>query len=228
MRGPRALLAATALVTLLWAPVQASARSNDVAATHAYIQANYRLARASVALIGPVQRKVQRLKEQLAGECPLIGAGSPENEASQPMAHEVADALWSVEYGAAAGPIASFVKAVGHLRWSSRATTRIASTYARNLHELATLPLPPLCEDVRAWKATGFQTMPPRTASLAARVDAIEPTPIPPRLLAPYARGGDTGVLTRTKALETKVAESEFILGQTDWIHVLETLGLQE
>jgi hypothetical protein len=228
MRGLRALLGATALVTLLWAPAQASARANDLAATHAYIQADYRLARASVALIRPVQQKVQLLKEKLAQECPLIGAGSPENEASQPMAHEVADALWSIEFGAAAGPIATFVKAVGHLRWSSAATTRIAVTYARNLHELATLPLPPLCEDVRAWKATGFQTMPPRTASLAARVDAIEPRPIPPRLLAPFARGSDASVLARAKALETTVAESEFILGQADWIHVLETLGLQE
>jgi hypothetical protein len=228
MRGLRACLVATALVTLLWVPAQASARSNDLVATHAYIQASYRLARAGVALIGPVQRKVQQLKEKLAQECPLVGAGSPEDEASQPMAHEVADALWSIEYGAAAGPIASFVKAVGHLRWSSGATTRIAATYARNLHELATLPLPPLCEDVRAWKATGFQTMPPRTASLAARVDAIEPRPIPPRLLAPFERGADARVLARARALETTIAENEFILGQADWIHVLETLGLQE
>jgi hypothetical protein len=228
MSGLRAFLAAAALVTLLWVPAQASARSNDLVATHAYIQANYRLARASVPLIGPVQRKIQRLKEKLAQECPLIGAGSPENEASQPMAHEVADALWSIEYGAAAGPIASFVKAVGHLRWSSSATTRIAATYARNLHELATLPLPPLCEDIRAWKATGFQTMPPRTASLAARIDAIEPTPIPARLLARFERGTDASILARTKAMETTIGENEFILGQADWIHVLETLGLQE
>ena len=228
MSGLRAILAATALVALLWAPAQASARSNGLAATHAYIQAYYRLNRAGVALIGPVQRKVQLLKEQLARECPLLGAGSPENEASQPMAHEVADALWSIDFGASAGPIASFAKAVGHLRWSSGATTRIAATYARNLHELATLPLPPLCEDIRAWKATGFQTMPARTASLAARVDAIEPRPVPPRLLAPFERGADAGVLARAKALETKISENEFVLGQADWIHVLETLGLQE
>ena len=228
MRGLRPLLAATAVLMLVIAPAQASARPNNVAATHTYIQASYRLARASVVLIRPVQRKVQLLKEKLAQECPLIGAGSPENEASQPMAHEVADALWSIEYGAAAGPIASFVKTVGPLRWSSGAMTRIAHAYARNLHELATLPLPPLCEDVRSWKATGFQTMPPRTASLAARVDAIEPRPVPPRLLAPFERGADAGVLARAKALETKISENEFVLGQADWIHVLETLGLQE
>jgi hypothetical protein len=228
MRGLRPLLATTTLVMLLIAPAQAGARSNDIAATHTYIQASYRLARASVALIGPVERKVQQLKEKLAQECPLLGAGSPETEASQPMAHEVADALWSIEYGAAAGPIASFVKAVGRLRWSSSATTRIAHTYARNLSELATLPLPPLCEDVRSWKATGFKTMPPRTVSLAARVDAIEPRTVPPRLLARFERGNDARILAKTKALETTIAENEFMVGQTDWIHVLETLGLQE
>jgi hypothetical protein len=226
MRGLRPALATTAVLMLLMAPLPASA--NDVAATHTYIQASYRLARTGVALIGPVQRKVQVLKEKLAQECPLIGAGSPETEASQPMAHEVADALWSIEYGAAAGPIAKFAQAVGRLHWSKSAITRIARAYARNLHELATLPLPPLCEDVRSWKATGFQTMPPRTASLAARVDAIEPKTVPPRLLAPFERGTDASILARTKALETTIAESEFMLGQEDWIHVLETLGLQE
>ena len=39
MSGLRAILAATALVALLWAPAQASARSNGLAATHADIQA---------------------------------------------------------------------------------------------------------------------------------------------------------------------------------------------
>jgi len=225
MRGLSALVVAAALLV---APAQASARPQDIAATHAYIQANYQLARASVPLIGPVEAKIRRLKATLAQECPLIGAGSPENEASQPMAHEVAAALWSLEYGAAAAPIRRFVNVASRLRWSNPAITRSARAYARNLTELATLPLPPLCEDVRAWKATGFQTMPARTASLAARVDGIQPTPIPPRLLAPFERGNDASVLARTKALETRLEEAEFILGQADWIHVLETLGLQE
>jgi hypothetical protein len=59
-------------------------------------------------------------------------------------------------------------------------------------------------------------------------VDAIELKPVPARSLAPYERGADAGVLARTKPLEMKLAEQEFVIGQTDWIQVLGTLGLNE
>jgi hypothetical protein len=59
-------------------------------------------------------------------------------------------------------------------------------------------------------------------------VEGIEPKTIPPRLLAPYERGADASILARTKRLETKLAENEFMVGQTDWIQVLGTLGLNE
>src|ERR1700730_6033091 len=95
---PTFLLAALALALGL-APSQATAAPQDVAATHAYIQANYALARASLALIGPVQAKIQRPTASLAKECPHAGLGPPEVEASQPMSYEVAAALWSVAYG---------------------------------------------------------------------------------------------------------------------------------
>ena len=94
--------------------------------------------------------------------------------------------------------------------------------------ELAALPVPPLCADVLAWKQSGFQTISPTVLSLVSRVEAIELKPVSPRLLAPYARGADASLLARTKPLEQKVAENEFMLGQTDWEQVLETLGVPE
>jgi hypothetical protein len=225
MRGRSAILAALALALL---PARAIAGPQDLAATHAYIQANYRLAQAGVSLIGAAQAKIERLNGKLASECPRIGIGSPENEASQPVAHEVAAALWSVAYGTGAGPIRTFVQTARRLRWSNRTITGIAQRYARSLHEMATLPLPDLCEHVRSWKASGFQVIPPAAVSLANRVDAIELNPVPPRLLAPYVRGADASLLTRTRRLETKLEETEIMLGQTDWIQVLQTLGLNQ
>lgn len=215
-----------AVLAFCLAPATALASTQDIAATHAYISANYALARADVALIAPVQRKIEQLNGVLAHECPLVGTGSPENEASQPISHEVTVALWSISYGAAAGPIRSFVSATGRLHWSNQAITRIAKSYARNLHELATVPLPALCADVRSWKATGFQVISPAVLSLVTRVEGIEPTAIPPRLLAPYERGADASILARTKRLEARLSENEFMVGQTDWIQVLGTLGL--
>jgi hypothetical protein len=229
MRGRSTLLAALAVaLALAVAPALALASPQDVAATHAYIEANYTLAKAMVARSGAGQTKIESLNGDLAHECPGVGAGSPEDEASQPMSHEVVVALWSVAYGLDAGPIRTFTRTAGRLHWSSHAIGRAAQRYARNLHELATVPLPDLCVDVRSWKESGFQTIPAAVARLVQRVEAIEPTAIPSHLLAPYERGADASVLARTARLETKLEENEFLFGQGDWLKLLETLGMQE
>jgi hypothetical protein len=209
-------------------PAQATAAPQDLAATHTYIQANYALARASVALIGPVQAKIERLNGSLAHECPQAGVGTPEIEASQPMSHEIVAALWSIAYGSAAGQIRTFVAATGRLHWSNHALTRAAASYAHNLHELSTLPLPNLCADVRSWTASGFHVVPTAAATLDRRAEASELVTVPPRLLRPYESGTDASTLARTMQLEKKLEENEFSNGQTDWIQVLETLGLPQ
>ena len=117
---------------------------------------------------------------------------------------------------------------VGRLHWSNGLITRTAQRYARDLHALATLRLPPLCEDVRAWRAAAFQVAPPAAASLVRRVEAIEPKPVPPRLLAPFERGGDASLVSRTASLERRLVENEFLVGQLDWNQVLETLALNQ
>jgi hypothetical protein len=225
MRGRSTLLAAVVLAAV---PAPALATPQDVAATHAYIEANYVLAQAMVARIGEGQTKIERLNGDLTHECPGVGAGSPEDEASQPISHEVTVALWSLAYGVDAGPIRTFTNIAGGLRWSSHAIRSASQTYARNLRELAAVPLPNLCADVRSWKETGFKTIPAAVVSLVQRVEAIEPKAIRPRLLTAYERGADASILARTIRLETRLEENEFLVGQGDWIQVLETLGLQE
>jgi len=209
-------------------PAPAIAAPQDIAATHAYIQANHALAQASVSRIGAAQAKIERFNAKLASECPRVGIGSPQDEASQPVSYEVTVALWSIADGTDAGPIRAFLGAAGRLHWGNHSIDRIAETYARSLHELATLPLPDLCQDVRSWKASGFQIIPAASLSLVHRVEAIELNPIPPRLLAPYERGADASILTSTTHLEKRLEENEFLDGQNDWIQVLQTLGLNE
>ena len=143
------------------------------------------------------------------------------------MSYEVAVALWSLSYGMAAAPIRKFVSAVKRLHWSNARVTRIARGYATSLHELSTLPLPDLCGDVRAWAASRFQAIPASTTQLDRRLEAIEGETIPRKLLAPYERGGDASVVARTRSLEVKLAEEEFVVGQTDWDQVQETLALR-
>lgn len=215
------------MLTLAIAQPVALASSQDVAATHAAIVAGYTLARAGVATISVAQSKIERFNRKLAAECPGVGTGTPETEASQPMSYEVAVALWSIAYGSAAGPIRTFVKATRSLRWTSARINRVAHTFAANLSALATIPLPDLCGDVRAWKASGFTTVPRHVLELDRRVEPLELPEIPWKLVAPYVRRADAGLVAYIKRAERKIAEAEFTLGQNDWYQVLQTLGLQ-
>jgi hypothetical protein len=225
MRSARLLVTAGTLLAV--AGAQPASGSNG-SATHAYIQANYALAKAGVARIGAVQRKVQALNAALAQQCPRAGAGAPELEVTQPLSGEVVAALWSIAYRTNAGPIATFVSRTKHLRWSNGRITRIVSRYAKSLHELATLPMPNLCEDVRAFAASGFSMAPARAIALTDHAESIELEPVPAKLLAGFERGSDAGVLAKTVRLETKLEEQEFSLGQTDWLELLDTLGLPQ
>lgn len=214
-----------ALLALTLAP--AGAIASDVSATHAYIQANYALNRAEVSLIHPAEAKIQAYNRRIAAECARAGTGAPQTDAAYPMSYEVAVALWSLSYGMAAAPIRKFVSAVKPLHWSDARLTRIAHGYATSLHELSTLPLPDLCGDVRAWAASGFQAVPGRTTQLDGRLEAIQGETIPAKLLGPFERGGDAGLVTRMRSLEVKLAEEEFVVGQTDWDQLQETLALR-
>jgi hypothetical protein len=205
-----------------------SAAASNVSATHAYIQANYALAKVGVARIPAVQAKVAQLNANLSQQCPGAGKGAPELEVTQPLSHEVVAALWSITYGANAQPIAAFAAKTKHLRWSNGRLTRIVSRYAASLHEMATLPLPNICEDVRSFAASGFRTAPPAIVALVEHAESIELEPAPARLLAPYERGSDRAVLAKTETLEAKLEEQEFSLGQTDWLLILGTLGLPQ
>jgi hypothetical protein len=217
-----------ALAAASLAPATASAAARDVASTHAYIQANYALARASEALLASTQANIERRTRQFGRECPGVGVGSPQDEEAQKLSYEAAGAVWSLSYGAAAGPIRAFARAVKPLRWSHAKLTRIAQGYAKSLQQLAALPLPNLCGDARAWSASGFKTVPATTLRFDAHVESIQGHSIPARLLAPYEQPGDRGALARTTRLEADLEHLEFETGVEDWIALLDAVGLKQ
>jgi len=226
MVGMRRLIAPIAVLALAAAPTPALASAQNAASTHTAIAAAYALARVSVAAIPVAQGKIQSYKRKLAGECPNAGAGTPETEASEPMSKEVAAALWSIEYGSTAGPIKTFQKALRSLHWTNARFDRAVHNYAANLTGLATIPLPNLCSDVRAWKAGGFTTVPKDVIEIDERVEPLQLPSIPWGLVAPYVHGHDASLVTYIKGVELKTAEAEFMLGQKDWYQVIETVGL--
>jgi hypothetical protein len=218
-----AMLAVAGMAT---AP-SAQAAQSDVAATHAVIQAGYALAKAGASSIPAVQAKIEALNTRLAQTCPGAGKGSGENEATQPMAHEITSDLWAIAYGYNARPIAAFVAKVKHLRWSNPRITRAVQHEARSLHEMATLRQPDLCADVRAWAASRFTVIPPGVVALDEHAEGIQFEELPLRgLLSPYERGSDKALVARIERYLTKIEEQEFSLGQSDWYQILETLAM--
>ena len=211
---------------LLVAPAAALAGSQDVTSTHAAIAADHALDHARLQMIAATQAKVESYRARLAAECPNAGAGSPENEAEEPMSAEVADALWSIAYGAAAGPIGRFAKVIDPLRWTSGRFSQAIHTLASSLSGLSKVRLPDLCADVRAWTASGFETVPPDVLELDRQVEPLQLPEIPWNVVARDERGGDAGLVRHIEHAETKLAEAEFVLGQKDWYQVLETVGL--
>jgi hypothetical protein len=214
------------MLMLAVAPARAPASTQDLVATQSAIVAGYALARAGVATINIAQSRVESFNRRLAMECPGVGSGTPETEASQPMSHEVAVALWSIAYGSARGPIETFARAMKPLHWTSARINRVAHSFVANLTALATIPLPDLCADVRAWTASGFTAVPRNVTELDRRVERLELPNIPWTLVDPYVRGGDGGLVAYIKRAERQIAEAEFRLGQDDWYQVLRTLGL--
>lgn len=217
-----------AVLALGLMPASAIATPQDSASTHAYVVANFALARAAEASVAFTEARVSRLNQKLGQECPKAGAGSPQNDESQKASYEVAGALWSISYGAVAGPIRTFARAVKPLRWSNPKLTRRAQAYARSLSELAALPLPNLCGDVRTWSASGFRTIPAITLAFDQHVESIEGHTIPTKLLTPYERPADKSILARTTRLETKLEHTETVVGFNEWDTLLETLGLNQ
>jgi hypothetical protein len=230
LRSSTTIVAMLALgvATMGLAPAGAGAATRDLASTHAYVLANYRLAQESQARTGAGQAAIVRANRKLAQECPNVGAGSPQNGESQKMSYEVVGALWSIAYGTVAGPIEAFARAVAPLRWSNPGLTRRAREYAKSLHELAVLPLPDLCRDVREWSASGYRTIPAQTVSFDAHAESIEPHVVPERLLAPYLRPADRGVVQSTMRLENKLKDTETVTGFDDWDLLLGTLGVNQ
>jgi hypothetical protein len=225
---PQRLAILLTALTLGLVPAGALAAPLDIASTHAYLVAGYAALHATVTRWSDVEASIHRLDRKFAAECPNVGAGSPQDEESQKMSYEVAGALWATGYRTDAKIVRRFVRAVKPLKWSNRAITRIARKFAKGLLEMAALPVPNLCRDVRAWSVTGFKSIPASTLRYDQRVEAIEVKEIPPRLLLPYVQPAYKGLAARDERLNTQFQNLETVTGFNDWDTLLETLGLNQ
>lgn len=206
-----------------------SSRARDVAATRAYIEANYRLIRVARENLQASEAAIRALVHRTVGECPLAGEGSYTNGAASQVSEEVIGTIVTTAYRPDVGAIHAFAGVVEHLRWSSPGLTHIVHRYLVKLENLAVLAPAEICDDVKAFAATSFRAAPEGTVRydklyLAADIEAEE---VPLRMLAPYEDAHQAALLRRTKQLETPLANAE-AQAVSQWTAIMRGLALSE
>ena len=219
-----------AVFAVAFAPATATAgaTSRDIASTHAYLEASYKVLHAAVSTWSTVEASIHTLDLRFHSECPNVGAGSPQNAEDQKLSYEVAGALWATGYHTDASFVHAYVKTVNRLTWSNPQITRDAHRLTRGLQEMTELQVPNICADVRAWGANSYGPAPANVKQYDQHVEAIEIHEIPRHLLAPYVQPADNGLRKQDEHLNTRFEELEFMRGQADWIALLEVLGVNE
>jgi hypothetical protein len=217
-----------AVFALAFAPAAADATSRDVASTHTYLVASYKVLHAAVSTWSTVEASIHRLDLRFHAECPDVGAGSPQNEEDQKLSYEAAGALWATGYHTDEAIVHAYVKTVNRLTWSNPQITRDARKLTRGLQEMTELQVPNICADVRAWGANSYGAAPANVKQYDEHVENIEIHEIPRSLLVPYVQLSEDGLRKRVEHLATRFEELEFMRGQDDWIALLEVLGVNE
>jgi hypothetical protein len=205
-----------------------AASQQDANATHTALVAAYASLHGIVDTWPKVEASLSQLNRKLAAECPHVGAGSPQNESDQRLSYEVAGALWATAYHTDAKYANSFINAVSPLRWSNRSIVRRGLNFIVGLREMMALKVPNVCGDVRTWIAGGFTTVPADTEQFDDHVEAIDVEIPSPKILAPYVRPSDRGLLQKVERLLTRFDELEFTVGQRYWDTLLETLAINQ
>jgi hypothetical protein len=212
----------------LLAAAPSPAAASDSSTTTAYVNANYTLVAGAHAKQGAAEAALQSLLGRVRHECPKLVAGSPQNEASEKLTFELVGTMRLVALQPIKQAIARYARATSGLRWGNRALTRAVRGYARELLTQSRLAVPDFCGELRAWKATGYATLPPDTLRFNRAYYAVYVGIglLPTHLLAPSLSTSQHGLVQRTLKLEDDVIEFEANAVET-WGQIMDAAGLQ-
>jgi hypothetical protein len=230
MRGTALTLSATlaalgSCAAMLPSPALAA---SDVATTEAYVRANYALVSTGDRLIPTAHARILALRERLRRECPAIVAGSPQDEDSEKLTWELIGAMTIAGYRPGLAAATTFSKAVSKLTWSSASLTRAVRRYTRQgLAEVRTPP-PDICGDLRAWKASGYKTLPESTVRFRKTFyENYVGVGFMPRQLARLVPSSQKALVQRARHYEEAIAEFEALEVET-FGEIIDSLGLNQ
>jgi hypothetical protein len=203
-------------------------KKSDIAATKAYIAADYALVHTARTNMLTGEAALEELRTKIGAECPMAASASPENEAAEKLSNEVVGTMGVAFIRSDTQAVAAFVGAVAPLRWSNPRITRRAVTYAAKLKVLAALAAPDVCGDVHAWAASGYRTLRPSTAQFDKIYsdNDVGIGEVPARLLAPYEDRAERVTLQHTAKSESELVDAE-ARAVEPWSKILDSLDLQ-
>ncbi len=201
--------------------------ARDVAATRAYVAADYELARAGRISLSASLAAISALVRRTVGECPLAGEGAYVNHAANQVSEEVLETVEITAYQPDIGAIRAAARSFRHLRWSNGKLTHRVHAFVVKLENLAKMAPANICADVRAYAATGFTAAPETTVRFVKLFQAaeIEYEEVPVRLLAPYEGPRQVKLMRAVKRLEGEIGESEAHAVQ-QWMAIMRGLAL--
>ena len=215
MSVPRAYLRAAILggaLALMALPATAAAAQLDVASTRAYVRADNALTRSAKAHLHRAEAGVGAFTRQIGRECPHIAARAPQSAEAELLYEEIVAAVTHTVYHVNVASVEHFANTAMHLRWSSPRVTRAVHAYASRLHGLATLGMPNVCADAKAWAGSGYTALPAATRLIAQQLKTSEeagPMELSPGVLRPYERPEDRRTIAETAHLEADLQEAE-------------------
>jgi len=221
------ILAAVAGAVLA-APASTLAGGADAAATQAYIRANYALVHTAAGNIHRSEAALAGVVAQVRSECPNAAMGSPQDHDSEQLSDEVVGAIVVAGVKPSLAAIHSFARAAGNLRWSSHGLTSAVRAYTDKLKTLSTLTPPNLCDDVKTWVASGYQTLAASTVQFDAQY-----TPVwvalgeLPATLRRFEGPQERGLISVVNKLENQITEYEARAVNT-YAEILDALELKQ
>jgi hypothetical protein len=223
----RAVSPVIVALALLAAPASSLATSSDAAATQKYIQANYALVQAGSSKLGAARAALRSTQRGIEGECPRAAAESPQNADSTQLSNEVIGAMVTNAYHTDVPAGNRFIRATQGLRWSSRSLTTAVQSYVHSIKVLNALAPPNVCADVRAWVASGYQTLPTTTVRFDQQfMPNWVAIGLLPGGLSAFEQSSQRGIVRRSNALEEQLTEFEAGDGVETWGNIMNALVL--
>jgi len=222
----RVLGALLAVLGVLSVGAQSAVASSNVATTQAYVQANYAGLKIVISHLAASEAAPLHVLAQVQHECPGAGMGSPQDPESTQMSNQVIGAMVLSALQPNLAAEKTFVRAVAGLSWSDGAITRSVRGYTSDLKTLASLSVPNLCGEVKAWAADGFHSLPASTVSFVGKfMPAWVSAGFLPAHLARYETAATRSLAHRCEAMEQEVAEAE-ARAVEHWGAIMNTLNL--